>query len=58
MPGTSRSRPLHVVDGTLTKEGSTDDIIRYGLHEYLMDFLQRVSVLGAEISRRFLVPTH
>ena len=38
--------------------GSTDDIIRYGLHEYLMDFLQRVSVLGAEISRRFLVPSH
>ena len=37
--------------------GSTDDIIRYGLHEYLMDFLQRVSVLGAEISRRFLVPS-
>jgi len=38
--------------------GSTDDIIRYGLHEYLMDFLQRVSVLGAEISRRFLVPSN
>jgi len=38
--------------------GRTDDIIRYGLHEYLMDFLQRVSVLGEEISRRFLVPSY
>jgi uncharacterized alpha-E superfamily protein len=38
--------------------GKTEDIIRYGLHEYLMDFLTRVSALGAEISRRFLVPTY
>ncbi len=38
--------------------GRTEDIIRYGLHEYLMDFLSRVSVLGDEISRRFLVPTY
>ena len=38
--------------------GKTDDIIRYGLHEYLMDFLTRVSALGGEISRRFLVPTY
>jgi uncharacterized alpha-E superfamily protein len=37
--------------------GRTDDIMREGLHEYLMDFLERVSLLGAEISRRFLVPT-
>ena len=36
--------------------GRTDDIIRYGLHEYLMDFLQRVSALGDEVARRFLVP--
>ena len=36
--------------------GRTDEIIRYGLHEYLMDFLQQVSVLGDEISRGFLVP--
>ncbi len=36
--------------------GSTDEIIRYGLHEYLMDFLARVSDLGEEINRRFLVP--
>jgi uncharacterized alpha-E superfamily protein len=38
--------------------GKTEDIIRYGLHEYLMDFLTRVSALGGEISRRFLVPTY
>ncbi len=36
--------------------GRTDDIIRQGLHEYLMDFLERISVLGDEISRHFLVP--
>ena len=36
--------------------GRTDEIIRQGLHEYLMDFLERVSDLGDEISRRFLVP--
>lgn len=38
--------------------GSTDEIIRYGLHEYLMDFLARVSDLGEEINRRFLVPSY
>jgi len=36
--------------------GRTDDIIRLGLHEYLMDFLERISALGNEISRHFLVP--
>ena len=30
--------------------GRTDDIVRQGLHEYLMDFLQRISALGDEIS--------
>jgi len=38
--------------------GRTDDIIRFGLHEYLMDFLERVSVLGNEISEHFLAPSH
>ena len=38
--------------------GRTDEIIRQGLHEYLMDFLERVSDLGDEISRRFLAPVH
>ncbi len=36
--------------------GRTDDIIELGLHEYLMDFLERISKLGDEISRHFLVP--
>ena len=36
--------------------GKTDDIIRLGLHEYLMDFLERISKLGDDISRHFLVP--
>jgi len=36
--------------------GRTDDIIRFGLHEYLMDFLERISELGDEISQTFLVP--
>jgi len=36
--------------------GRTDDIIRFGLHEYLMDFVKRISSLGNEISRHFLVP--
>src|SRR6476661_1640871 len=35
----------------------TDDIIRFGLHEYLMEFLDRISDLGDEISSHFLVPT-
>ncbi len=54
-----RSRELRRQAGELHARlhfGRTDDIIRYGLHEYLMDFLQRVSKLGDEISRRFLVP--
>ena len=31
--------------------GRTDEIIELGLHEYLMDFLERISALGDEISR-------
>jgi uncharacterized alpha-E superfamily protein len=38
--------------------GRTDDIIRFGLHEYLVDFLQRTATLGDEISRAFLVPAN
>ena len=38
--------------------GRTDDIIEQGLHEYLMDFLDRIYELGAEINKRFLVPTY
>jgi len=35
----------------------TDEMIEFGLHEYLIDFLERVSALGDEVSRVFLVPT-
>jgi uncharacterized alpha-E superfamily protein len=38
--------------------GKTDDIIKFGLHEYLMEFLDRISTLGDEINRTFLVPTY
>ncbi len=38
--------------------GKTDDIIRFGLHEYLIDFLARISALGNDISRHFLVPSY
>jgi len=36
----------------------TDDIIKFGLHEYLMEFVDRISALGAEINRTFLAPTY
>jgi uncharacterized alpha-E superfamily protein len=35
----------------------TDEMIDFGLHEYLIDFLERISALGDEVSRVFLVPT-
>jgi uncharacterized alpha-E superfamily protein len=38
--------------------GRTDDIIKQGLHEYLMDFLDRIYELGGEINKHFLVPTY
>jgi uncharacterized alpha-E superfamily protein len=38
--------------------GKADDIIDLGLHEYLMDFLERISALGDDISRHFLVPAN
>jgi uncharacterized alpha-E superfamily protein len=36
----------------------TDEIIRFGLHEYLVDFLERIAGLSSEVSRVFLVPTY
>ena len=36
--------------------GRADAIIEQGLHEYLMDFLERISSLGNGISRYFLAP--
>jgi uncharacterized alpha-E superfamily protein len=53
------SREIERASGELHAKlhyGKTDDIIRFGLHEYLMDFLERISKLGDEISRHFLVP--
>ncbi len=38
--------------------GRADDIIEQGLHEYLMDFLERISTLGEGISRHFLAPAN
>jgi uncharacterized alpha-E superfamily protein len=37
--------------------GRTEDIMRFGLHEYLVDFLERILALADEITRRFLAPT-
>jgi uncharacterized alpha-E superfamily protein len=36
--------------------GRIDEILATGLHAYLTQFLERVNVLGAGISRDFLVP--
>jgi uncharacterized alpha-E superfamily protein len=55
------SREIERASGELHAKlhyGKTDDIIRLGLHEYLMDFLARISALGNDISRHFLVPTY
>ena len=38
--------------------GRTEKIIEIGLHEYLMDFLDKLSLLTAEINRDFLVPVY
>jgi uncharacterized alpha-E superfamily protein len=37
--------------------GRTEDIMRFGLHEYLVDFLERISALASEITRRFFAST-
>ena len=55
------SREIERASGELHAKlhyGKTDDIIRLGLHEYLMDFLARISALGNDISRHFLVPAY
>jgi uncharacterized alpha-E superfamily protein len=40
------------------RNARTDDIMEFGLHEYLMEFLEEISRLGDEVSRVFLVPTY
>jgi uncharacterized alpha-E superfamily protein len=55
------SREIERVAGEMHAKlhyGKADDIIRQGLHEYLIDFLGRISALGNEISRHFLAPTY
>jgi len=57
----SNSREIERVAGELHARlhyGKTDDIIRLGLHEYLMEFLDRISSLSMEINSHFLVPTY
>ncbi len=53
------SRELERASGELhamLHYGRTDDVIKPGLHEYLMRFLERISALGEGINRAFLVP--
>ncbi len=38
--------------------GRTEQIISRGLHEYLMDFLDKLSTLNSEINQHFLVPVY
>ena len=55
------SRELERIGGELHSRlhyGRTEDVIRQGLHEYLVDFLERISALSGEVSRVFLVPTY
>ena len=59
--GDEHTRELERTSGqlhSLLRYGRTDDIIELGLHEYLMDFLERTSRLGDEISKVFLVPSY
>src|SRR5260370_3994788 len=51
---TANSREIERASGELYARlhyGKTDDIIKFGLHEYLMEFLERILVLGGEINR-------
>jgi uncharacterized alpha-E superfamily protein len=55
------SREVERASGELysrLRYGRADDIIKQGLHEYLMDFLERISKLGDGINRHFLVPAN
>jgi uncharacterized alpha-E superfamily protein len=55
------SRELERASGELHARlhyARTEDVIKFGLHEYLMEFLDRISVLGEGINDAFLVPTY
>jgi uncharacterized alpha-E superfamily protein len=54
-----RSAELERMSGELHARlhyGRVDDVMREGLHEYLIDFLERISALSSEVTARFLVP--
>jgi uncharacterized alpha-E superfamily protein len=38
--------------------GRTEKIMEQGLHEYLMDFVEQMDVLNAEVNRHFLAPAY
>ena len=38
--------------------GKTEAIFKFGLHEYLMAFLDQIDALNAEINNHFLAPVH
>jgi uncharacterized alpha-E superfamily protein len=38
--------------------GRIEQVIAYGLHEYLTDFLGKIGTLGDEINRQFLTPVY
>jgi uncharacterized alpha-E superfamily protein len=38
--------------------GRTEEIVKLGLHEYLMTFLEKVGTLTEEVNRHFLVPSY
>jgi len=42
----------------LLRYGRTEQVFAVGLHEYLMDILDKLSVLNEEINKHFLVPVY
>jgi len=38
--------------------GRIEQVVSYGLHEYLTDFLGKIGTLGNEINRQFLTPVY
>ena len=55
----AHSRELERMAGEMHAKlhyGHTDDIMHFGLHEYLMEFLDRIAELADDVSKVFLVP--
>jgi uncharacterized alpha-E superfamily protein len=38
--------------------GKTDRIIEFGLHEWLLEFLEKIGALNAEVNKHFLAPAY